>query len=264
MGGSQQFSPLESGRPPRTPFDPCKPGQSGFERGLNRTDCDVRAVDVGWTIPIQTPHDSSEIQELSVVLEDHFPVNEVWLSNSGNDTKWSKALAERLIASKTLTDDEWFKKALELGDRLGVDTAEIGKKAAFSWCSHHRSVGSFWNCLHGEQGVCKVPVFLRSFERMEMTTAFETCIDRATLEAAASLRWVDAKIATPAQPVSEQAATTFLARPGFPPNDLFHPLSGLLSVLAPRRHGIAAQTRVDAADQAKMVVGTSTKGSREP
>ncbi|KAA8896558.1 hypothetical protein FN846DRAFT_993614 [Sphaerosporella brunnea] len=60
---------------------------------------------------------------MSLELENHFQANEVWLSNRGNHGKWSKALTERLIASKTLRDDEWFKKVLELGDRLGVDTA---------------------------------------------------------------------------------------------------------------------------------------------
>ncbi|KAA8899215.1 hypothetical protein FN846DRAFT_909708 [Sphaerosporella brunnea] len=75
---------------------------------------------------------SAKLEKLSVELEAHFQANEVWLSNRGNHTKWSKALAERLIASKTLTDDKWFKKVLELGDRLGVDTVEIGVPALHS------------------------------------------------------------------------------------------------------------------------------------
>ncbi|KAA8912617.1 hypothetical protein FN846DRAFT_887094 [Sphaerosporella brunnea] len=59
-------------------------------------------------------------------------VDSVLLSNRGNHTKWSKALAQRLIASRTLTTDEWFKKVLELGYRLGVDTAGIEVQALHS------------------------------------------------------------------------------------------------------------------------------------
>ncbi|KAA8908014.1 hypothetical protein FN846DRAFT_889671 [Sphaerosporella brunnea] len=60
---------------------------------------------------------SAELEMLSVELEDHFQDYEVW----------SKALAERLIASKRLTTDEWFKQG-----RLGVDTAQIGVPALHS------------------------------------------------------------------------------------------------------------------------------------
>ncbi|KAA8912643.1 hypothetical protein FN846DRAFT_903398 [Sphaerosporella brunnea] len=69
---------------------------------------------------------SAELEKLSVELEDHFQANEVCLSNRGNHTKLSKALAGRLIASKALTSDKWFKKVLKLGDRLGFNTAESG------------------------------------------------------------------------------------------------------------------------------------------
>ncbi|KAA8899118.1 hypothetical protein FN846DRAFT_921129 [Sphaerosporella brunnea] len=68
---------------------------------------------------------STKLEKLSVELEDHFQANEVWLSDRGNHTKWSKALAERLIASKMLIDDEWFKKVLELGYRVITATKKL-------------------------------------------------------------------------------------------------------------------------------------------
>ncbi|KAA8897823.1 hypothetical protein FN846DRAFT_910225 [Sphaerosporella brunnea] len=52
--------------------------------------------------------DTSEHPKLSIVLEHDFLEHEKSLSNH---TKWSKVLVERLVASKTITTDEWFKNA---------------------------------------------------------------------------------------------------------------------------------------------------------
>ncbi|KAA8912585.1 hypothetical protein FN846DRAFT_887149 [Sphaerosporella brunnea] len=75
---------------------------------------------------------SDKLGKLSVELEDYFQANEVWLSNSGNHTKWNAGCVDRVIAIKTITTDEWLQKAVELGHRLGVDTAEIGVPALHS------------------------------------------------------------------------------------------------------------------------------------
>ncbi|KAA8896512.1 hypothetical protein FN846DRAFT_921650 [Sphaerosporella brunnea] len=61
-------------------------------------------------------------RQATVVLEHYFLDHEDWLCDRANHTKWNPGRVERLIATKTFTTDEWWKKAVELGDNLGVET----------------------------------------------------------------------------------------------------------------------------------------------
>ncbi|KAA8896567.1 hypothetical protein FN846DRAFT_893252 [Sphaerosporella brunnea] len=62
----------------------------------------------------------------------YFRDHDEWLSNRGNHTKWSPVLLEHLVASKTMTTNEGFKTLVEPGEKLGVETADIGLPALHS------------------------------------------------------------------------------------------------------------------------------------
>ncbi|KAA8908052.1 hypothetical protein FN846DRAFT_889646 [Sphaerosporella brunnea] len=76
--------------------------------------------------------DSAKVPKLRLALEHYSLDHEEWLSNRGNHTKWNPLRVKRLLATKTITTDEWLKKAVELGDKLGVETADIGLPALHS------------------------------------------------------------------------------------------------------------------------------------
>ncbi|KAA8900053.1 hypothetical protein FN846DRAFT_989374 [Sphaerosporella brunnea] len=59
--------------------------------------------------------------QAAVVLEHYFLDHEQWLCDRANHTKWNPVRVDRLVATKTITTDEWLKKAVELGDN-GVET----------------------------------------------------------------------------------------------------------------------------------------------
>ncbi|KAA8902541.1 hypothetical protein FN846DRAFT_986796, partial [Sphaerosporella brunnea] len=66
------------------------------------------------------------------VVENYFQENEEWLCDRGNHSKWNAVRVDRLIATKTIATDKWLSKAVELGDSLGVQTANIERAALHS------------------------------------------------------------------------------------------------------------------------------------
>ncbi|KAA8902024.1 hypothetical protein FN846DRAFT_987226 [Sphaerosporella brunnea] len=70
--------------------------------------------------------------EVHAALEHYFLDHEEWLCDRANHAKWNPVRVERLIATKTVTTDEWLKTAVELGERLGVETADTGIPALHS------------------------------------------------------------------------------------------------------------------------------------
>ncbi|KAA8904236.1 hypothetical protein FN846DRAFT_984827 [Sphaerosporella brunnea] len=76
--------------------------------------------------------DATEVPKLLRVLDQYFLDNDEWLSNRGNHTKWKPVLVEHLIASNEIANNKWFEKVLQLGEKLGVETAEIGLPALHS------------------------------------------------------------------------------------------------------------------------------------
>ncbi|KAA8914078.1 hypothetical protein FN846DRAFT_1013848 [Sphaerosporella brunnea] len=65
-------------------------------------------------------------------LENYFIANEQWLCDRANHTKWNSGCVDRLIATKTITTDEWLQKAVELGHMLGVETSTLERPALHS------------------------------------------------------------------------------------------------------------------------------------
>ncbi|KAA8898543.1 hypothetical protein FN846DRAFT_910013 [Sphaerosporella brunnea] len=66
------------------------------------------------------------------VIENYFQDNQEWLCDRGNHSKWNAVRVDRLIATKTIATDKWLSKAVELGDSLGVQTANIDRPALHS------------------------------------------------------------------------------------------------------------------------------------
>ncbi|KAA8902852.1 hypothetical protein FN846DRAFT_986298 [Sphaerosporella brunnea] len=75
---------------------------------------------------------ASEIPKLLRVPDQYFLDNDEWLSDRSNHTKWNLVLDKRMILSNEIANNKWFGKVLQLGEKLRVETAEIGLPALHS------------------------------------------------------------------------------------------------------------------------------------
>ncbi|KAA8895835.1 hypothetical protein FN846DRAFT_911312 [Sphaerosporella brunnea] len=63
----------------------------------------------------------------------YFVDHEEWLCDRANHNKWNPAQVERLLASKMITTDQWFKTVVELGyGPAGVETATLARPVLHS------------------------------------------------------------------------------------------------------------------------------------
>ncbi|KAA8894079.1 hypothetical protein FN846DRAFT_913285 [Sphaerosporella brunnea] len=135
-------------------------------------------------------------------LERHFLDNERWLLERANHSKWIPARVDSLIETKTITSDAWFNKAIELGVKLGVDTANIEQAALHSLhilqkkkvdeklAVQQKQINAAAKKLHAERGLAAANTRVDAADQ-EMAAA-EIRTEGATLEASAAHTRVDA------------------------------------------------------------------------
>ncbi|KAA8914758.1 hypothetical protein FN846DRAFT_885759 [Sphaerosporella brunnea] len=119
---------------------------------------------------------------LLVALEHYFLNDEEWLSKWGNYTTWSAVLVGRLLASKAITTNEWFKTLVELGGKLGVETPDIGLPALYSL---HLLLKKKVDEKLGAQ-VKRSKVAAKKLAAERVLAAANTCVDAADQEMAAA------------------------------------------------------------------------------